>query len=1530
MGKLDGRIVTIETDINKIKKAMNTEVEEIKGGVQVELSKIKETISELQNHIVNSAHTTETVTESSILELSFNMEKLHKAMKDVKVSSEPGKLYIKPPQFDGKTPWANNRRQLEAATRANGWNAGEKSSDAKKSNQRPSWHEVAGYSPAVKSYWAQWNLTLENGVLKRVLESEDGGEKRRQTVVLRNRLREMLKGIHDGVTGGHLGVTKALQKEDSQKSTFRGESVKLRTPESDSSHHEDYNGTIRITVTDAISIKTKRSLIPIRVTSLPSTPTKNRLPSSTNHKLHKSAPNLNRSNSNSKIPLKKNSTVADKFNSTSGNKNGRPRHDAREHLVNEVDNYNSVSSNRSREGISPISPHREIEVFHNLTRSPERLRKPTIQALNIHPVIKMETDDSPNENACDNSSVLSEPHEIARNTKIMEIKNTLDDELIFKSESYNKANNSFQVCPETFKSTLPTTPSIVKTGESEKDMISNNPLKFSKDNYKISSGFHNRRCDENESSNNVVPLQQSDAKECAMSAEISENVFVYDSFQVFPYINRAEDRSRLRSPTRIELPLIKNSEMRKEWIITSIVKEENFFNKAEALTSLIKMLKQSHTCETLEPDHAVLLFEALFSFHKLDKLHYLAEDALVLVVNGLRVNVLEQCLGKLAMSLSKMGSPIGVSTALLIMKKCQAKTLQKEIMNRCFVHKMREGALQILMAATRMLPSSDVEITRITEFAASVLRDRRRRVRHAALETLAILASQSSTSEVLNIVDRIHKGAPDHDYLVRVVRTRLSRRQLPSVEVNGTVIYSTPHEKDEVEWLSEIRENSSSSSSASSSTHSVNYWKHNSRHDGNEVIHENSSSIRDDGASENQQIWAVDSSIFPRTTHSKNYSKGDPSILKPVYFLQPETVTDSGRGYRRYDRGRSFSPHKPHHKPFPEVAGSASQHNDIVDQSNEHPRQFKYNDGFRKSFSSEQLHYSSKPHQEPHSASLSSGSSTTSTGSSIKTNGWHREMRSGIPIPISSEAKLRVRTNTNMNTNTTVGPVIARRSAVGTTLVTPITPRLSPRDNSTYSNDTRGNTPPPRSSGSESSGYFTPPTENRAFVKLDSEARSSESDDKDDSIENDKNNNSQDCLNPVNNEVDQRDETVVIKSPTISEGFRNVEGEVIKHNELEVLTESDVSEDKFKESRRFSISSSKELSFVASSSCTDKMSKSRSAVDFQSFLPEIPKRKSACSAPPLKDELNIYKDLIITSYEDITVFPEKIASIESVVIGTEENEIVKSPKEISVTRKLSRRLSRTPSRRSTKSTPRSVRDLTPKSTAIKPKDCLQTALAQINNQEWEVMIQGLQGLTKLAKSHPDVLEANIHNVCVCLARQIKNLRSQVARSACHTASEIFQSCKKGLEMELEEVAGPLLHRTADTNKFLRADANAALDVMCEQLPPIRVILVLTSRGCNHQNNIVRSASMRLMTNVVKKLGADKIFSMNKEFRDRVILAGANSLGDGSLEARNHGKMLFSCLITHPHFQKILIETVPQNTLRHIAKTLNSIKPHPGT
>ncbi|KAG5891947.1 hypothetical protein JTB14_002223 [Gonioctena quinquepunctata] len=104
---------------------MNTEVDKIKDGVEAEMDKIKETISKLEKRI-NSAPSTEMVNENARLDLSLNLDKVQEGIKDVKVISEIGKLSMKPPQFDGKTPWANYRRQFEAAAKANGWNAGER------------------------------------------------------------------------------------------------------------------------------------------------------------------------------------------------------------------------------------------------------------------------------------------------------------------------------------------------------------------------------------------------------------------------------------------------------------------------------------------------------------------------------------------------------------------------------------------------------------------------------------------------------------------------------------------------------------------------------------------------------------------------------------------------------------------------------------------------------------------------------------------------------------------------------------------------------------------------------------------------------------------------------------------------------------------------------------------------------------------------------------------------------------------------------------------------------------------------------------------------------------------------------------------------------------------------------------------------------------------------------------------------------------------------------------------------------------
>lgn len=71
------------------------------------------------------------------------------------------------------------------------------------------------------------------------------------------------------------------------------------------------------------------------------------------------------------------------------------------------------------------------------------------------------------------------------------------------------------------------------------------------------------------------------------------------------------------------------------------------------------------------------------------------QDALVILVRGLRVDVLEQCFGRVAVRICKIGAPSGVSLALMIMKKCNARHLQLTIMENCFAHRMREGKVKL-------------------------------------------------------------------------------------------------------------------------------------------------------------------------------------------------------------------------------------------------------------------------------------------------------------------------------------------------------------------------------------------------------------------------------------------------------------------------------------------------------------------------------------------------------------------------------------------------------------------------------------------------------------------------------------------------------------------------------------------------------------------------------------------------------------------------------------------------------------------
>ncbi|XP_058056641.1 uncharacterized protein LOC131208015 [Anopheles bellator] len=225
----------------------------------------------------------------------------------------------------------------------------------------------------------------------------------------------------------------------------------------------------------------------------------------------------------------------------------------------------------------------------------------------------------------------------------------------------------------------------------------------------------------------------------------------------------------------------------------------------------------------------------------------------------------------------------------------------------------------------------------------------------------------------------------------------------------------------------------------------------------------------------------------------------------------------------------------------------------------------------------------------------------------------------------------------------------------------------------------------------------------------------------------------------------------------------------------------------------------------------------------------------------------------------------------------------------------------------------------------KPRDALANCLTHLESPNWEQNISGLQFFVRLIRHHPEVIDTQIHLLSVALSKQVRNLRSQVARTACKASSEFFTTHRRCIEGEAEDIATHLLHRTADTNKFLRADATQALESMCENLSVARVVHIVAFKGATHQNAVVRTTAAKLLDKIVTQIGGEKVFGLPKETRDKLILTGAHLLLEGSLETRNYTKSMFKKLADHPHYSKVLLEVIPSRTYRNIEKALNSIR-----
>ncbi|XP_062873231.1 uncharacterized protein LOC134334722 isoform X2 [Trichomycterus rosablanca] len=134
----------------------------------------------------------------------------------------------------------------------------------------------------------------------------------------------------------------------------------------------------------------------------------------------------------------------------------------------------------------------------------------------------------------------------------------------------------------------------------------------------------------------------------------------------------------------------------------------------------------------------------------------------------------------------------------------------------------------------------------------------------------------------------------------------------------------------------------------------------------------------------------------------------------------------------------------------------------------------------------------------------------------------------------------------------------------------------------------------------------------------------------------------------------------------------------------------------------------------------------------------------------------------------------------------------------------------------------------------KPLDRPEVALNQVFQllelEDWERKIEGLKVVRALAEHHSNVILPRLHEVCLCVIQEVKNLRSMVSRAAMTTLAHLYAHLQRAMDPELDGTALVLLHKAGESSQFVKEDADMALNAMVIGCSPARVLNALLAGG----------------------------------------------------------------------------------------------------
>ncbi|KAM6961314.1 TOG array regulator of axonemal microtubules protein 1 [Aplochiton taeniatus] len=225
----------------------------------------------------------------------------------------------------------------------------------------------------------------------------------------------------------------------------------------------------------------------------------------------------------------------------------------------------------------------------------------------------------------------------------------------------------------------------------------------------------------------------------------------------------------------------------------------------------------------------------------------------------------------------------------------------------------------------------------------------------------------------------------------------------------------------------------------------------------------------------------------------------------------------------------------------------------------------------------------------------------------------------------------------------------------------------------------------------------------------------------------------------------------------------------------------------------------------------------------------------------------------------------------------------------------------------------------------KPDLALTQSFKLLNSQDWEKKIEGLTYLRSLAQFHADTVHTRLHDVCLALIQEVKNLRSGVSRIALCTLSDLYIHLQKAMDHELEATARVLLHKAGESNAFIRQDVDQALTSMVTHCTPNRCLNALLAGGLSHLNPAVRRSTAQHLDTLVEKLGTARLLSGGKDLTERILPAATRLAQDSNQETRYFGRKMLLLLSSHADFDKMLEKHIPTKDLAAVRDAVFTLK-----